>query len=49
MLKNVKLKILTTNFKLNKLSGQTLHAKSLGFNHPSTNKWISFDSNLPKF
>ena len=26
---------------------QALHAKSLGFFHPSTKKWVFFDSNLP--
>jgi 23S rRNA pseudouridine1911/1915/1917 synthase len=24
-----------------------LHAKVLGFNHPKSNKWIEFDSELP--
>ena len=24
-----------------------LHAKSLGFNHPSTGKYVEFDSKLP--
>ena len=33
--------------KLSSLSGQALHAKSLGFVHPSKNKWINFDSQLP--
>lgn len=26
---------------------QALHAKTLGFEHPSTGKWISFDSQVP--
>ena len=26
---------------------QSLHAKSLSFSHPRTNKWLSFDSELP--
>jgi 23S rRNA pseudouridine1911/1915/1917 synthase len=26
---------------------QSLHAKSLGFTHPKTNKWMSFESELP--
>ena len=26
---------------------QSLHAKSLSFYHPRTNKWLSFDSKLP--
>lgn len=29
--------------------GQTLHAKTLGFNHPSTNQYIEFDSELPEY
>ena len=33
--------------KLNKLSGQALHAKTLAFVHPSSKKLISFNSNLP--
>ncbi|MFL2876188.1 MAG: RNA pseudouridine synthase [Pelagibacterales bacterium MED-G43] len=33
--------------KLNKLSGQALHAKTLVFNHPDTKKRMIFDSNLP--
>ena len=33
--------------KLNKLSGQALHAKTLEFSHPTTKKWMSFDSDLP--
>ena len=32
--------------KLNKLSGQALHAKTLGFVHPKTKKWMSFNSEL---
>ncbi|QRR03872.1 RluA family pseudouridine synthase [Dyadobacter sandarakinus] len=32
-------------FKL--LPGQALHARSLGFIHPATRKWIQFDSELP--
>jgi len=27
---------------------QSLHAKSLAFNHPRTNKWMTFESDLPK-
>jgi len=27
--------------------GQALHAKSLGFNHPTKNEWMQFDSELP--
>ena len=33
--------------KLNKLSGQALHAKTLEFSHPTTKKWMSFNSDLP--
>lgn len=29
------------------ISGQALHAKSLGFHHPALNKWMQFDSELP--
>ena len=32
---------------LNKLSGQALHAKTLGFVHPKTKKWMNFNSELP--
>ena len=31
-----------------KVSGQMLHAKFLGFNHPITEKYMEFDSNLPE-
>ena len=48
--KNLKFKKINSEFliNLNNLSGQTLHAKTLGFTHPSTKKWMSFDSDLPK-
>lgn len=29
--------------------GQFLHAKTIGFNHPSTNEWMEFDSELPQY
>jgi len=29
------------------LNRQALHAKNLGFIHPTTNKFISFESELP--
>ncbi len=47
--KNVKFKKINNEFfaKLNKLSGQALHAKTLEFEHPTTNKWMSFNSDLP--
>lgn len=32
-----------------KVSGQMLHAKYLGFIHPSTGKFIEFDSKLPEY
>ncbi|QST01515.1 RluA family pseudouridine synthase [Pontibacillus sp. ALD_SL1] len=30
------------------LNGQALHAKELGFEHPSTGEWLHFDSDLPE-
>ena len=47
--KNIKFKKINNEFfhKLNKLSGQALHAKTLEFVHPTTNKWMSFNSDLP--
>ena len=35
--------------KIKNLTGQTLHAKTLGFIHPDTNKYIEFDSPLPGY
>lgn len=32
-----------------KLEGQMLHAKTLGFIHPSTNKYMEFNSELPEY
>ncbi|WP_027624705.1 RluA family pseudouridine synthase [Clostridium lundense] len=32
-----------------KLEGQMLHAKKLGFIHPSTGKYMEFDTDLPKY
>ncbi len=29
--------------------GQFLHAKVLGFNHPRTNEWLEFDSEIPAY
>ena len=48
--KNIKFKKINKEFliKLNKLSGQALHAKTLSFNHPETKKWMSFNSDLPE-
>ena len=47
--KNIKFRKINNEFfdKLTKLSGQALHAKTLEFVHPSTNKWVSFNSDLP--
>ena len=47
--KNITFKKINNEFlkKLNKLSGQALHAKTLGFTHPETKKWMSFNSDLP--
>ena len=47
--KNIKFKKINENFftKLSDLKGQALHAKSLGFIHPTKKKWMNFDSNLP--
>jgi 23S rRNA pseudouridine1911/1915/1917 synthase len=30
------------------IPGQALHAKSLGFVHPETGKWMQFESELPE-
>ncbi len=35
--------------KIKGLQGQTLHAKTLGFIHPDTGKYVEFDSELPKY
>ena len=47
--KNIKFKKINKDFEKNLsiLNGQALHAKSLGFCHPVTNKFISFESELP--
>ena len=47
--KNVKFKNVNNEFfiNLNNLTGQALHAKTLEFLHPETNKLMSFNSNLP--
>ena len=48
--KNLKFKKINVEFEnnLKTLNRQALHAKSLSFEHPTTRKAISFDSNLPK-
>ena len=47
--KGIKFKKINEDFlkKLSVLNGQALHAKSLGFIHPSKNKWVNFESELP--
>ncbi len=47
--KNIKFKKINEDFlkQLSILNGQALHAKSLGFVHPSKNKWVNFVSDLP--
>jgi len=47
--KNIRFKKINEDFfkKLSVLNGQALHAKSLGFVHPSKNKWVNFESELP--
>ena len=47
--KNIKFKKISEDFltRLSELNGQALHAKSLGFIHPSTKKIVNFDSKLP--
>ena len=47
--KNIKFKKVNNEFfdKLNKLSGQALHAKTLEFIHPINKKRMSFNSDLP--
>ena len=32
-----------------KLKGQVLHAKVLGFIHPSTNEYMEFETELPAY
>ena len=48
--KNIKFKKINNDFfiKLNKLSGQALHAKTLGFKHPINHNLLTFNSKLPK-
>ena len=47
--KNIKFKKIDKEFekKLNYLNRQALHAKSIGFVHPSNNKNMHFESELP--
>ncbi len=37
------------NTKFTKLKGQTLHAKKIGFIHPTKNEYIEFNSELPEY
>ena len=48
--KNLKFKKINEDFEsmLKILNRQALHAKSLGFIHPTTKKFMNFDSGLPK-
>jgi len=48
--KNLKFKKINEDFenKLKILNRQALHAKSLGFFHPTTKKFMSFESKLPQ-
>ena len=48
--KNLKFKKINEDFKgkLELLNRQALHAKTLGFIHPSKKKLVTFDSKLPK-
>ena len=48
--KNLKFKKIHEEFleKLNKIDGQALHAQTLGFIHPSKNKFLSFKANVPE-
>ena len=47
--KNIKFKKINKEFFeiLTNLNGQALHAKSLGFVHPTSNEFVNFDSKLP--
>ena len=47
--KNIKFRKINSEFleKLSDLGGQALHAMSLGFVHPTKNKWVDFKSELP--
>ena len=47
--KNIRFKKIDKNFykKLLTLNGQALHARSIGFIHPSKLNWVNFESELP--
>ena len=52
---NKVMSFLIENMKVNKIQAmklikefsQALHAKTLGFKHPTTGEWMQFDSELP--
>ena len=48
--KNLKFKKSNSKFLnyLDNLKGQALHAFALGFNHPTKNKWVNFNAQLPE-
>ncbi len=48
--KNLKFKKSNSKFLnyLDNLKGQALHAFALGFNHPTKNKWVNFNTQLPE-
>ncbi len=48
--KNFKFKKINKDFlkKFKNIKGQALHAKTLGFIHPTKNKWVNFETNLPE-
>ena len=48
--KNIKFKKINEDFlrHFTALKGQALHAKNLGFIHPTKNKWVNFQTELPK-
>ena len=47
--KNIKFKKIDKNFSkiLSNVNGQILHATTLGFVHPTKNKWLDFEAPLP--
>ena len=47
--KNIKFKKINKDFSknLSKVNGQILHATTLGFVHPTKNKWLNFEAPLP--
>jgi len=43
---SISISLLENCFKI--LPRQALHAKTLGFTHPKTGEWMSFNSDLPE-